>query len=60
MKESKLDEYYCRLGMTNDMRKQIEDWRSLNRDEETGKIPSFVSAIRQLVDKGLGHDKTKD
>ena len=39
--------------MTMDMRRQVEDWRTENRDPETGKTPSFAEALRSLVEKGL-------
>lgn len=57
MKDSKVSEFFTRLGMTNEMRKQVEDWRIQERDEETGKVPSFSEALRRLIDKGLGNGK---
>lgn len=52
-KSDYVSEYFFRLGMTNDMRRQIEDWRIGHRDPETGKVPSFAEAIRSLVEKAL-------
>ena len=49
-----MSEYFFRLGMTDDMRRSIEDWRAENRDPATGKVPSFAEAIRQLIAIGLG------
>ena len=56
MKDSKVDEYYYRLGMTIEMRKEVEDWRVLNRDESTGKTPSFAEALRMLISLGINND----
>lgn len=49
-----MSEYFFRFGMTNDMRRAVEDWRIENRDPETGAVPSFAEALRSLVEKGLG------
>ena len=51
-----MSEYFFRLGMTEDMRRAVEDWRVENRDQETGRIPSFAEALRVLVQKGLEAD----
>jgi hypothetical protein len=59
MKESKVSDHFIRLGMSEDMRMRVEAWR-MKCLQETGRVPSFSEAIRQLVDKGLDHDKTKD
>lgn len=48
-----MSEYFFRLGMTDDMRRQIEAWRAENPDPETGKIASFAEACRQLIAAGL-------
>jgi hypothetical protein len=50
---SNKSEYFYRFGMTNEMRKSIEDYRASNRDEETGKTPSFGEAMRALIERGL-------
>lgn len=48
-----MSEYFFRLGMDNDLRRRIEDWRIENRDHETGKVPSFADAVRQLINRGI-------
>lgn len=48
-----MSEYFFRLGMTNDMRRAVEDWRFENRDKKTGKIPSFAEALRALIQRSL-------
>lgn len=53
MGKKNVSEYFFRLGMTNDMRRQVEDWRIENRDPETGKTPSFAEALRSLIELGL-------
>ena len=53
MRNSSLSDHYIRLGMSNEMRQKIEDWRVLNRNPETGKIVSFSKAVRLLIDNGL-------
>lgn len=50
-----MSEYFFRLGMTDDMRRSIEDWRTENRDPETGKVLSFAEACRQLIARGLSN-----
>lgn len=56
MRNRSLSDHYIRLGMSNEMRQKIEDWRILNRDPETGKMVSFSEAARLLIDKGLSSD----
>lgn len=51
-----VSEYFVRLGMSDRMRRQVEDWRAENR-EEGGRVMSFSEALRQLVDKGLSVGK---
>jgi len=53
MGKSKVSEYFFRLGMTRNMQRQINDWCAANRDETTGKTPSFSEACRTLIEKGL-------
>lgn len=53
-----MSEYFFRLGMTEEMRRSIEDWRAGNQDPETGKVPSFAEACRTLILRGL-KDATK-
>ena len=53
---SKLAEHYVRLGMSNEMRLAVEEWRIENRDPETGKMVSFSEALRQLIQAGLDRD----
>ena len=48
-----MSEYFFRLGMTEEMRRSVEDWRAENRDPETGRIPSFAEALRTLIDQGF-------
>ena len=48
-----MSEYFFRLGMTNTMRRAVEDWRADNRDPDTGKTPSFAEALRSLIERGL-------
>lgn len=55
MGKPSVSEYFFRLGMTDEMRRRIEDWRIENRDPETGKIPSFSDAVRQLIESGLSN-----
>ena len=50
---SKLAEHYVRLGMSNEMRQDVERWRAENRDPETGKVVSFSEALRRLIQAGL-------
>ena len=50
---SKLAEHYVRLGMSNKMRQDVEQWRADNRDDATGKVVSFSEALRQLIRLGL-------
>lgn len=52
-----MSEYYFRLGMTEEMRRSIEDWRAENRDPETGKVLSFAEAVRQLIASGIENTK---
>lgn len=50
---AKLAEHYVRLGMSNEMRQAVEQWRVDNREPETGKVVSFAEALRQLIQIGL-------
>lgn len=59
MKESKVSEHFIRLGMSEDMRMQIEAWR-IGQLKDMGKVPSFSEAVRQLIEKGLFNGKDKD
>lgn len=54
-----MSEYFIRLGMSEDMRMQIEAWR-IGQLQVIGKIPSFSEAARQLIEKGLFDGKDKD
>ncbi len=53
MRNRGLAEHYIRLGMSNEMRANVEEWRINNRDPETGKMVSFSEAVRLLVERGL-------
>jgi hypothetical protein len=57
MKESKVSEHFIRLGMSEDMRMRIEAWR-MECLKDTGKVPSFSEAVRQLIDKSLPNEKS--
>jgi len=59
MRNRGLAQHFIRLGMSNEMRACIEEWRIHNRDPETGKMASFSEACRLLIDKGLG-DKSDE
>lgn len=59
MRNRGVSEYFFRLGMTDEMRRQIEDWRAENQDPETGKVPSFAEACRQLIAAGLAANVRK-
>lgn len=59
MKESKVSEHFIRLGMSEDMRLRIEAWR-MESLKDTGKVPSFSEAVRQLIDKSLTDKKNKN
>lgn len=52
-----MSEYFFRLGMTDNMRRRIEDWRVENRADGNGKVPSFAEAIRALIERGLSGGK---
>ena len=54
-----MSEHFVRLGMTNDMRRRINEWCARNADEETGKMPSFSEGCRQLIERGLGGARGK-
>lgn len=45
-------DHYIRLGMTPQMRDDIERWR-IDQGLKTGKVPSFSDAARQLIQIGL-------
>ena len=49
-----MSEHFIRLGMTDDMRQQIEAWRA-KQLQETGSIPSFSEAVRLLIAQSLSH-----
>lgn len=51
-----MSDHFIRLGMSNDMKAKIEEWRS-KQLAETGSIPSFSEAVRQLVEKGFDSEK---
>lgn len=48
-----MSEHFIRLGMSQDMQRQINDWRVQNADAETGKMLSFSEACRKLIQGGL-------
>lgn len=54
-----MSEHFIRLGMSEDMRMQIEAWR-IGQLKDMGKVPSFSEAVRQLIEKGLFNGKDKD
>jgi len=53
MGKVKVSEHFIRLGMTQEMQRGINEWCAANADPETGKIPSFSEACRQLITKAL-------
>lgn len=54
MEKEKVSEHFMRLGMSDRMRQQIEDWRAANRKEDGG-IMSFSDAVRTLINQGLSN-----
>ncbi|MGB0903080.1 GIY-YIG nuclease family protein [Halocynthiibacter sp.] len=53
VKDFYVSEHFIRLGMTQEMQRKVNDWCADNRDEGTGKMPSFSEGCRQLIERGL-------
>ena len=57
-RKPKMSEHYIRLGMSLDLKGQIEAWRA-EEQARMGTVPSFSEACRRLIVEGLDRPEQK-